>query len=75
MRNLPELHLVDDGTMDTILVCQACRQELRYRIERDACGDIDHADIERMSEDHADECEGSPTANYLPTRYNGEWSE
>jgi hypothetical protein len=76
MNKLPELHVVDDGTMDTCLVCQECGSELRYSsdgIDRDESGSVLDCELERLSEEHSDECEGSESASYKPERVNGEW--
>jgi len=52
--------LLDDGTMDTVFQCDICGRELRYsEVERDECGDVLESELERISEEHAEECDGN----------------
>lgn len=53
-----DITLLDDGTLDTVFVCNLCEQELRYsHIQRDAEGDIEPDELDRVLDEHAEECE------------------
>lgn len=50
--------ILDDGTMDTVLLCDNCLSELRYSdADRDECGNLLPAWIQECEEEHADECD------------------
>jgi hypothetical protein len=66
--------------MDTVFECDECGRELRYSsegINRDECGDVSDEEIQRVCEEHADECEGPADVSWrtLAGHYHGgQWS-
>ncbi len=51
------VYLGDDGTLDTVFVCDVCGREIRYsEIDRDEDGCVLPSEFERVAEEHADEC-------------------
>ena len=60
---MPELTLLDDGTLDTVFLCSECGEELRYSdVERDSDGSISDDTLRQYAEEHADECENANEA-------------
>lgn len=54
----PSFSLVDDGTLDTVIVCDNCGKETRFTYDnnsRDEYGDFIEWCIEELKNDH--ECE------------------
>lgn len=65
---MADVSLIDDGTMDTVFECSDCGRELRYSfegIERTEDGDLAEGELERVSEEHAEECEPEERHNIL----------
>ena len=77
---MKNLHLVDDGTMDTVFYCEQCSQQVRYsNVETDSEGYILEEEISSIEADHANECEGPPpetlSHHALACDYHsGQWS-
>lgn len=54
----PEMHLVDDGTMDTVLLCSDCGEEFRYsEADRDESGAVLESWLAEKEEEHSAECD------------------
>lgn len=52
------MYLLDDGTLDTVLLCPDCGEELRYsEADRDESGIVAESWIEEQTEEHEAECD------------------
>ena len=55
------LILLDDGTLDTVFMCERCKQELRYsECPREDDGTITNATVKDLEAEHDDWCEPAP---------------
>lgn len=55
------LVLIDDGTLDTVFMCETCKQELRYPwCLREKDGSLSYKTLKGLEQMHADSCEPAP---------------
>lgn len=65
--------LVDDGTMDTVIRCQTCKQVERFsEVERSADPDADAEILSSLYREHT--CEDLSHARLAELYHSGQWS-